>query len=129
MSTPPPNVVGAERETLEAVWAAGGELTVREVLDALNAAGGKRRAYTTVMTMLVRLHEKGLLVRRRDGRSDLYAAALDREAYRAARARAEVDALVGEYGEAALIHFARQVGGLDDERRARLQRLALGDDG
>ncbi len=127
MSAPPPNVVGAERETLEAVWAAGGEVSVREVLDALNAGGGKTRAYTTVMTMLTRLHEKGLLVRRRDGRSDRYAAALDRDAYRAARARAEVDALVGEYGDAALVHFARQVGHLDDERRARLERLARGD--
>jgi predicted transcriptional regulator len=78
--------------------------------------------------MLTRLHEKGLLVRRRDGRSDRYAAALDRDAWRAARARAEVDALVGEYGEAALVHFARQVGGLDDERRARLERLARDDD-
>lgn len=129
MSAPPPNVVGAERETLEAVWAAGGEVSVRDVLNALNAGGGRTRAYTTVMTMLARLHEKGLLVRRRDGRSDRYAAALDRDAYRAARARAEVDALVGEYGDAALVQFARRVGGLDDERRARLERLARGDDG
>ncbi len=62
MTSPPPppaNVVGAERETMEAVWAAGGEVSVREVLDALNAGGGRRRAYTTVMTMLTRLHEKG----------------------------------------------------------------------
>ncbi|MDO8209524.1 BlaI/MecI/CopY family transcriptional regulator [Conexibacter sp. CPCC 206217] len=120
----PPAVVGFEREVLEQVWACGGDTSVREVLDALNGRDDKQRAYTTLMTVLVRLHAKGLLVRRRDGRSDRYSAALTREQYHAIRARAEVDALVGEYGDAALVHFARQVGELDPERRARLERLA-----
>lgn len=123
----PPAVVGAERELLEALWAAGGDRTVRELLDLLNASGGRARAYTTVMTMAVRLHAKGLLERRRDGSSDRYRPALGRDAYLAARARAEVDALVGEFGDAALVHFARQVGELDPERRARLEQLARGE--
>ena len=37
--------------------------------------GGTELAYTTVMTVLSRLHEKGLLVRRKDGRRFLYALA------------------------------------------------------
>ncbi|HEX3593797.1 MAG TPA: BlaI/MecI/CopY family transcriptional regulator [Polyangiaceae bacterium] len=36
---------------------------------------GTELAYTTVMTVLSRLHEKGLLVRRKDGRRFLYALA------------------------------------------------------
>lgn len=122
---PPPAVVGLEREALEEVWARGdGEATVREVLDALNARSTRDRAYTTLMTTLSRLHGKGLLVRRREGKSDFYRAALTREQYLQRRARAEVDALVGEYGDAALVHFARQVGELDAERLAELRRLA-----
>jgi predicted transcriptional regulator len=122
---PPPAVVGLEREALEEVWARGaGEATVREVLDALNARSARKRAYTTLMTTLARLHGKGLLVRRREGKSDYYRAALPREQYLQRRARAEVDALLGEYGDAALVHFARQVGGLDADRLAELRRLA-----
>jgi hypothetical protein len=35
-----------------------------------------------------------------------------------------VDALVEQYGDAALSHFARQMSELDPERRRQLQRLA-----
>jgi predicted transcriptional regulator len=37
--------------------------------------GGSPLAYTTVMTVLVRLHEKGLLVRHKEGRRFLYSTA------------------------------------------------------
>lgn len=132
MSTPgsetPPPVAGLEREALEHVWDQdGAEVTVREVLDALNGGGGKQRAYTTLMTVLSRLHRKGLLERRRDGRTDLYRAALTREEFLQARAREEVDALVGAYGDAALVQFARRVSEQDPSVRARLRRLARRD--
>jgi predicted transcriptional regulator len=37
--------------------------------------GGAALAYTTVMTVLVRLHDKGMLVREKEGRRYLYSAA------------------------------------------------------
>ena len=52
------------------------EATVRDVQEALNARGGKVRAYTTLLTVMTRLDAKGLLVRRRAGRLDVYAPAL-----------------------------------------------------
>lgn len=107
---------------MEEAWRRG-EATVREVLDSLNS-GARERAYTTVMTTMSRLHGKGLLARRREGRSDVYAPALSREAYRDARARAEVSGLLEEFGDLALAHFARQVDALDPERRDALRRLA-----
>ena len=56
-----------ELRVLEALWAFGGEASVRDVLDAFPAA-----AYTTVMTTMERLHRKGVLERRKDGRAFLY---------------------------------------------------------
>ncbi len=110
---------------MEEVWRRG-EATVREVLEALNR-GPRQRAYTTIMTIMVRLDAKGLLARRRKGRADVYRPVLDREAYLDARARQEVEALVGEFGDVALAHFAEQVERLDPERLERLRRLARGE--
>src|SRR3954452_22821675 len=56
-----------ELRVLEALWAHGAEASVRDVLDAFPAA-----AYTTVMTTMERLHRKGVLARRKEGRAFLY---------------------------------------------------------
>jgi predicted transcriptional regulator len=100
------------------------EATVRTVMDSLNKRTSKPRAYTTYMTIMARLHKKGVLNRRREGKTDLYEPTLDRDEFMALRAGAEVEGLVAQYGEVALSHFARQVASLDPVRRRALQRLA-----
>jgi predicted transcriptional regulator len=112
-----------EAEVMEEVWSRG-EATVRTVMDALNKRARKPRAYTTYMTIMARLYTKGVLNRRREGQTDIYAPILDRDEFMALRAGAEVEELVAEYGEVALSHFARQVASLDPARRRALQRLA-----
>lgn len=57
-----------EGQVLAALWAATGPLVPAAVLDAV----GGGLAYTTVMTILVRLHEKGLIERERAGRAYAY---------------------------------------------------------
>jgi predicted transcriptional regulator len=109
---------------MEEVWRQTRPTTVRAVMDALNGRGRKERAYTTIMTIMRRLDAKGLLSRKREGKTDIYSARLSRDEYLEARARAEVGALVDEYGDAALVHFARHMDGLDRERREQLRRLA-----
>ena len=118
----PPALHALELEVMDRVWDRG-EATVRQVLEALNR-GTKRRAYTTVMTTMRRLHHKGLLVRERQGRRDVYAPSLSRAEYQGARARAGVDALIDEFGDEALVHFASHVERLDPERARRLRELA-----
>jgi len=108
---------------MEHLWPLG-EATVREVMDAANAERAKPRAYTTYLTIMSRLDEKGMVQRRRSGKTDIYRPAWDRDAYFEQRAGAEVDALVDQYGDAALTHFARQFEQLDPARRRALQRLA-----
>ncbi len=90
-------------------------------------AASKIRAYTTLLTVMTRLDGKGLLVRRRAGRLDVYAPAIARDAYLQARAEAEVAALVEDFGDLALAHFARHIGGLDPERLEKLRGSPRGD--
>jgi len=121
-SVPPP-LGELEAEVMEQLWRRG-EATVRSVLEALNATTEKARAYTTVMTVMGNLDRKGLLTRRREGKTDVYAAVMSRQDYHDARARAEAGALVGRYGEAAYMAFAREMDRLDPEHRHELRRLA-----
>src|SRR5213596_3189436 len=120
---PPPALHELETEVMDTIWA-GDEMTVRQVMDELNARSSPERAYTTFMTVMARLDDKGLLTRRRDGKADFYRPVMSREDYVAARAEAEVGALVDQFGDVALTHFARQMASLDPERRRALQRLA-----
>jgi predicted transcriptional regulator len=112
-----------ERDVMEEVWDRG-EVSVRQVMDAVNGRGGKPRAYTTYMTIMARLSGKHLLWRRRSGKTDLYRPVYTREEYANRRAQAAVQSLVDEYGGVALVHIARQMAGLDPARRRALQRLA-----
>jgi predicted transcriptional regulator len=121
--SPAPALHDLEAEVMDAVWDLE-EASVRAVMDALNPRAPKPRAYTTYMTILGRLHTKGLLDRRREGKTDYYRAVYTRGEYADLRAQAEVAALVDAYGDVALGHFARQVADLDPERRRELERLA-----
>jgi predicted transcriptional regulator len=122
-SSVPPPLHELEAEVMEEVWARG-EASVRAVMEALNADSNRERAYTTIMTIMARLDAKGVLERRREGKTDLYAPHYTREQYADLRARAALDSIVDEFGELALAHIARQWGRLDPQRRRALQRLA-----
>jgi predicted transcriptional regulator len=108
---------------MEELWSSG-ESSVRKVMQALNKGTGKERAYTTYMTIMARLHKKGVLTRRRDGKTDYYAPAFERDEYMTLRAQAEVEDLVAQFGDVALSHFAQQMAALDPARRRALERLA-----
>ena len=119
----PPPLHELEAEVMDQVWERG-EASVREVMEALNAVADKARAYTTYMTIMARLDGKGLLERRRQGKTDLYSPRYTRDEYSDLRARAELDSFVDQFGDVALAHIARQLAGLDPRRRRALQRLA-----
>ena len=119
---PPPALHELEAVVMREMWRRE-SATVREALEALNR-GRKQRAYTTVMTIMARLYRKGLLTRERRGKTDVYSIAMTEGEYREARARAEVEALVAEFGDLALAHFSQQVEGLDAKRLRALRELA-----
>lgn len=98
-----------ENEVLASLWAASEPMTPAQVQESL----GSGLAYTTVMTILTRLHEKGAVTRERSGRAYAYAAVLDQAGIAAAQMRALLDR--GSDRAAVLAQF---VDGLssDDER-------------
>ena len=110
-----------ESAIMDRMWARR-EATVREIVDDI----GKRRdlAYTTVMTIMSRLHEKGLLVRERDGKGYLYSPAFSRDEHRARLSRELVRGLVDEFGDVALAQFAAELDTVDASHRSALKKLA-----
>lgn len=121
----PPKLHQLETEVMNEVWAAEGAVTVREARSSLNARNPRRqRAYTTVMTIMARLSEKGLLARELHGRTYHYRPVLDAEQYEHARAAARVSELVGDYGDLALAQGAHQIDQLGEDRLEQLRRLA-----
>lgn len=96
-----------ERAVMEQVWAAAeagrAPVAVREVHEALARSRGV--AYTTVMTVMGRLTDKGLLTQERSGRAYRYAAAGTREELTAASMREQLAGMQGEDRRAAMLHF------------------------
>jgi len=70
-----------ESNVMDLLWDRGGWSTPGEVHEALSA--DRRLAYNTVMTILVRLWQKGRLERERDGRAYAYRPLLSREEHTA----------------------------------------------
>jgi predicted transcriptional regulator len=101
---------------MAALWHEGTALSVREVVDRLNAGRAAPLAYTTVMTVLSRLAGKGILVREQQGRGFVYASAV------ADTADIAVRGVLAEFGDAALARFVDRVE-LDPALRARLRKL------
>ncbi len=74
---PLPPLSEAQLEIMTVVWGRG-EVTVADVWKALSAR--RKVARNTVLTMIVRLEEKGWLLRDDSGHAHRYRAALPREA-------------------------------------------------
>ncbi|MFY4723122.1 BlaI/MecI/CopY family transcriptional regulator [Streptomyces sp. LaBMicrA B280] len=108
-----------EGSVLAVLWTADRPLTARQVLDGLPGD----LAYTTVLTILSRLYDKGMLVRRREGRGYAYAPARDEASDTAARMRTLLDR--GPDREAVLARFVSE---LSTEDEQVLQRLLAGPD-
>jgi predicted transcriptional regulator len=106
---------------MEELWRRG-ESSVRDVTDGL-AERELSLAYTTVLTVMVRLARRGLLTRRRVGRADLYTAAVGRDALAAALSREAVDRLLAAHGEAAISAFVDRLREGDARDLARLREI------
>lgn len=78
----------AELEVLKVLWERGPS-TVRDVLERLHARN-RRVAYTTVLTVLTRLDQKGMVASDRSEHAYVYRAKVSREKLTLARVRAMV---------------------------------------
>ena len=111
-----------EQEVMALLWRAERPLAVRDAVEALNRDRSEPLAYTTVMTVMTRLAEKGALTRAKVGRSYLYEAAASDAAGLA------VQGVLRTYGEAAVAHFVSEAQA-DPEALRKLRKLLAEADG
>lgn len=109
-------------EVMEVLWAATEPVTVRTVLDRVNQGRRDPLAYTTVMTVLTRLTERGAARRSAVGRGYVYEPAV------ADAAELAVRNVVRDHGEAAVAHFVDQARA-DPLLLRRLEQLLEGSSG
>ena len=102
-----------ENRVLEILWSSDHPMTAREVHSVL--CEDRQLAYTTPMTILMRLYEKGLLLRGRSGRAFTYRPVKGREESAADRMR-QVLAAAGDSSVA----LSRFVQSLTERDRAQL---------
>lgn len=101
-----------------------GEVTVRAATEALAARLERPPAYNTVMTIMGRLHERGLLERFKRGRGYSYRPAGDERATIDELSRRAVERLLDTYGTSAMRRFAIHLGDLDPSQQEELISLA-----
>ena len=108
-----------EAEIMDVVWDSN-EVTVRDVHQSLSAA--RSIAYTTVMTTLGRLTDKGLLRRIEDQPAHRYRAVVSREQYARSTVKSVVDWLLGHFPDPAVAYFIDRVEKEDEDVIDRLRQ-------
>jgi predicted transcriptional regulator len=111
-----------EVDIMEVLWReeASAPMTVRDVLTRLNAERAAPVAYTTVMTVMARLVEKGLLTRTLVGHTHEYQVVQSRDEFLRRASQQIVQDLVADFGEVAIASFVEAIERVDP---ARLQQL------
>ncbi len=106
-----------ELQVMEFMWQTG-EATVQQVVKTIN----RRRpiAYTTVMTVMGHLVDKGLLARTIEGKRYRYLVARSRDDFLHETSKSKVHSLVDDFGDLAIAQF---LGEIDNVEGSRLEEL------
>ena len=110
-----------ENAVLSALWAVGAPATAATIRDVLIGAP----AYTTVITILSRLYDKGLVRRKRAGRGYLYSPVRDEAGHVAAGMRSLLEK--GTDRAAALARFVAELPAEDEQLLERVLHDQLED--
>ncbi len=110
--------LGDQQATVMSILWKRGTGTVREVLEQMPG----KVAYTTVMTMMVRLHERGLLAREHEGRGYRYQPTKSRDDFVSELAGSLLGRLVADFGDVALARIVEAADDLDPARTAELRK-------
>ncbi len=109
-----------ELAVMNVIWEAKESVEVSEVVSALDHT----RAYTTIMTTMARLHEKGYLDQERVGRAFRYRPRMTR-AHAVQRMWRRISDILTDGDMLELIpHLLGKTGELSEEERRFLQRMA-----
>lgn len=109
-----------EADVMGVVWEKG-KATVQDVKDAL--APGRTLAYTTIMTVMSRLAEKGMLERHKVGRAYVYSPADTQEKVAGSLLRSLVQRLYDGASMTAIAHLLESEEIVDETELERLEAL------
>ena len=107
MNESTPHITAAELRVMKVLWELGSG-TVRQVRDGLPSEGGERPAYTTVMTMLKQLAEKGALAVDRERQPYVYAPVVRREQVLGSRLTQFLHTVFDGQAEDLVLHLVEQ---------------------
>lgn len=112
-----------ELAVMNLVWDLG-SATVSDVLERLNQEKDRHLAYTTVMTIMSRLVEKGWLISEKKGRAYVYQAVYSKQEAEAVAVGSVIRALLEDFGDVAVAQFVRELDEIDPGQLAQLAQLA-----
>lgn len=114
MGHPFPRPLGELEQTImEAIWRSG-SASGREVFSIL--AKKRDLAYTTVMTVMNRLVDKGILDRKENGKQFVYRARFSKDAYEKRTSERIIRELIRSYGDLAIAQFVDTLDATDPKR-------------
>jgi len=117
---PEPQLGQLEAAIMQIIWPQD-EVTVRSVWQALQPT--RPLAYTTVMTVMGRLAQKGILAAHKQGKTYHYKAAASPQQFVEQQAQRAVQNIIDNFGEVAIAQFLRALDSVDAERLAALRQL------
>ena len=114
-----------ELEIMKFMWQAG-EATVRQVTKLIDRK--RPIAYTTVMTVMGHLVDKGLLTRTMEGKRYRYLVAQSRDEFLHEASRTRIRTLLDDFGDLAIAQFLGEIDNIDagklEELRSQVQEAS-----
>lgn len=110
-----------ENDIMDIVWEMDGEVTVRDVYE--NLAAKRSIAYTTVMTIMVRLADKDILTKRKDGNTMYFLPIMDKDKFTQNVVGSVLDSLLEDFADVTMAHFLNKVNKKDKKTIEKLQNL------
>lgn len=96
------------------------EMTIKDVQQVLDK--DKQTNFNTVMTVMNRLVEKGILEKRAEGRSSLYKPVQSREEFLSEQSKEMTNELMDEFGNVVVSHMLDALEDVDDDLVAKLEQ-------
>ncbi|MBI2621195.1 MAG: BlaI/MecI/CopY family transcriptional regulator [Candidatus Levybacteria bacterium] len=103
-----------EQRVMDIVWEFK-KCSTRDVLNKINK--DKKYAYTTIATLLNRLNEKGLVIKKIEKEGYVYSPKVSRESYTKNVAQTFLKRFINSFGDSAIASFAESVDKLPQKKK------------
>ena len=114
-----------ESEIMEIIWGQQDTVSVKDITEILSER--RKIAYTTVMTIMARLVNKGVLVRHLSKASYLYKPKVSKKQFIATAVHGIFSSAISSLGDEVLTHFIKEIQKISPKKRQELLD-ALGED-